>query len=336
MYPIVPASSVAAQGRLDFKAEGEDGFGAYHDLYAAGSTVSRLGPTFRAAVTAHRFPGFLMFERSIAGAVHHREEARVRHDGLDHFNLQMLRNGRMAAGLPGEERPMRPGDIVVFDTTRPQRTVVDGADYVVLSLSRDAVEAALPDARRLHGVVLPRRAAGLLGDFVLSLLRNAPTLSVDLAALGGDMVVGLLAGAAGGVAGAEPDAASDDAFALHRARAEIYIDAHLSDPTLDADGIAAALGLSRSALYRAFARTGGVARRITARRVDRMRAALRRPGEQRSIAALSFALGFGSESHCSRAFKAAYGIAPGQFRAGAYRSDGRPTGGFGDWLCELR
>lgn len=337
----MPASSTSDRRRLSFRADDPDGFGAYHDLYAVGSTVSRLGPGFSAAVTAYRFPRLLMFDRQIAGAVHHRDAARVRRDGLDHFNLQVLRAGRMVAGAAGEERVMCPGDVVVFDASRPQRTAVDRADYVAFSLPRDVVEAALPGARRLHGAVLSGGAAGLLGDLVMSLLRHASTLSADVAARGGDMVVDLLACAAG-EAGAQrsDDGAPDDALTLQRVRANAFIDDHLSDPALDAEAIAAALGLSRTALYRAFASTGGVARGIMARRLGRMRAALLRPGEHRSVAALAFELGFSCESHSNRAFKAAYGVPPGQFRAEtrgvrAAREGGAQADQFDGWLGEL-
>lgn len=325
--------------RLSFKAGNPDGFGAYHDLYAVGSTVTRIGPAFDAELAAYRFPRLLMFDRQISGAVHHRDAARVRRDGLDHFNIQVLRAGRMAAGAPGEEQLMKPGDVVVFDTSRPQRTVVDGADYVAFSLPRDIVEGILPGARRLHGVVLSGGGASLLGDFALSLVRQGSTLTADLAARGSHRIVDLLASAAGheGVLRSDDDVPST----LHRVRAEAYIDEHLCDPALSADRIAAALGLSRSALYRAFAADDGVARRIMMRRLRGLRAALRRPGKRRTVASLAFAFGFKSESHCGRAFKLAYGVAPGQFRAeargGVAIQEGEARDGrLGTWFGEMR
>ena len=332
---------ISTSQRLVFAADDVEGFGAYHDFYAGGSTVSRSGTAFSAAVVAYRFPRMLLFDRQVGGVVHHRDEARVRRDGFDHFTLQVLRSGDMAGGVPGDERPLAPGDVILFDTTRPHRTRVDGADYVTVTLVREQVEAAVPDARRLQGAILPRAAAGLLGDFILSLARHAPSLGPDSGARGAAVLADLLATAAGGVRlPAAAEGVPAEWLRLQRDRAEAFIDAHLGNPLLDADAGAAGMGLSRSTLYRAFAPGDGVARRITARRLERLRAALRRPSETRSVASLSFDLGFASESHCGRAFKAAFGVAPGQFRADArrireLRAGGGGTGRLADWHCEL-
>ena len=59
-----------APSRLDFSADGIDGFDAYRDLYGSGTTVGRTEGPFRAAVTAHRFPRMLVFNRRVAGASH--------------------------------------------------------------------------------------------------------------------------------------------------------------------------------------------------------------------------------------------------------------------------
>ncbi|WP_237478411.1 helix-turn-helix domain-containing protein [Lichenibacterium dinghuense] len=300
--------------------------------------MSRLGAGFSAAVVAYRFPHMLLFDRKVAGAMHHRDAAHVRRDGLDHFTLQVLRSGRMLAGRAGEERAMRPGDVAVYGTTRPQRTVVERAHYIALTLPRDVVESVLPTARDLHGTILPRAAAGLLGDFIGSLVRNASTMGPASAARGGAMVAELLAGVAGDAAPRRSD--DEHTLALQRARGEAYIDAHLHDRDLDVNRVAAALGLSRATLYRAFAPVDGVARQILRRRLKRLQAALAAPGELRSVAALGFDLGFASESHCSRAFKSAFGVTPGQFRAaarhaGPFEDSAARTGDLIDWYRDL-
>lgn len=304
------------QGRLAFKADNVDGFGAYHDLYAGGSTVSRLKTDFSATVVAYRFPRLLLFDRRVTGAIHHRDQTHVRRDGFDHYTLQVLRAGRMLAGQAGEEKAMRPGDVAVYGTTRPQRTVVERAHYIALTLPRDVVERALPSARKLHGTILPREVAGLLSDFVLSLLRNAPAIGSDSASRGGAMVAELLACVVGdGRIRDSGIAEADESLSLQRARGENYIEDNLHDSELSVDRVAAALGLSRATLYRAFAPLDGVSREILRRRLIRLRTALTQPDDLRSVAALGFDFGFASESHCSRSFKAAFGITPGQFRA---------------------
>lgn len=298
--------------RLDFEVGDRQGFGAYHDLYASGSTVSRVAGPFSASIAGFRLPGLLLFDRQITGASHRRDAARVRTDGFDHFVLQILRSGRMGAGVPGDEKWMGAGDAVLFDTTLPQATVVERADYITLSLAREQLAVLLPEARSLHGTILPRAAVGLLGDFAHSLIRHSTRLGPEVTLRSGAFVAEMLAGAVAAVTG--PRDAQEDALALQLFRARSFIEAHLHDPTLDAGRIAIALGLSRSTLCRAFAPLDGVARQITIHRLKTLRAALRSDRETRSIAALCYAVGFSSESQGNRAFRAAFGVAPGQFR----------------------
>ena len=303
--------------------------------------MSRTEGRFRAAVTAYRFPRMLLFNRRVAGAAHHRTADRVRRDGFDHVNLQVLRSGSMAAGAPGEERPMRSGDIVIFDTARPQRTFVAEADYVSVAITRDAITMALPDVGSLHGVVLSGGAASLLADFLLSFGRHAASISPALASESAGVAGTLLRS----VIGSSPAMAmrrSDASVSIemHRWRAETFIDAHIDDRLLDADRVAAGIGVARTTLYDAFSPVKGVAREILNRRIRRLYEALLRPDERRSIAALAFDLGFADESHCNRAFKATFGRPPGQFRAESRRVQASPgpalkAGGWAAWWSDI-
>ena len=318
-----------------------DAFGRYHDLYSVGSTVTRLEGTFSARMQAYRLPGLLLFDRQISAAVHHRDAGRVRRDGFDHFNLQVMRSGRMLAGMPGDERRLSPGDVVLFDTSKPQRTVVQEADYVAVSLSRELVEAVLPNAGRLHGKVLPREVAEPLGDMIQLVTRHAAGLAPKVVSSSAQMLASFLADL-DGAGTVDPDHWIGP-LEVRKLQGEAYIDAHLGDPGLDAEAVAAGIGVSRSVLYRAFAPVGGVTRSIVRRRLTVIRSALQRPGESRQVSVLASAYGFTSESHCNRAFRATYGLPPGQFRTAARSrctsaEAGPPRqGGFSaEWLRSLR
>ena len=327
--------------RLIFPTVVADGFGAYHDLYSSGTSVSRLETAFKASVVAYRFPSLLLFNRVVTGASHHRDRSRLRRDGFDHFNLQVLRSGKMLAGTPGNERAMGPGDIAVFDTSKPQRTVVTDADYVSIAILRRAIEGVMPNADRLHGSILPVASAGLLSDFILSLGLRASMLGTDIAASSATFVGRILAEAAGAVnvVRNSPENGTEDSM-LQRWRAEAYIDANLSSRVLGPDQVAKAVGMSRSALYRTFNPTGGVSAFILERRVARLRLLLLRPNETRTIADLAAVLGFAQESHCSRAFKEAFGTSPGQFRDAAretlvLQTVARAPQGWSDWWHDV-
>ena len=298
-----------------FAAEnGADGFGAYRDLYAIGSDVAASGAPFRARVDGYRFDRLMMFERRLSGIVHSRNPARVRRDDYDHYMLQLLCAGTFHGGAFGEEHVLAEGDIVLFDMTRPQRTAADGAHFLTLSLPRDVVEATAPRAGRHHGRILPRARSGLLGDLMRSLARRGDTVPEKAAAQVSRAVAELVAVAIGTEASREAVSPARMA-ALRLERAQAFIDARLADPNLDADAVAAGVAVSRSVLYRLFLPAGGVGHYITTRRLEQLRAALQRPTDLRSVSTLAFDLGFSSESHCSRAFRAAYGMPPGRYRA---------------------
>lgn len=290
-----------------------DGFERYRELYRAGSDVAPTGTPFCASVAACRVGRLLVFDRRLHGVEHSRDAARVRRDGFDHFTLQLLRVGRFHGGALGEEHRLRPGEVVLFDMTRPQRTRADDARFVTVSMPRELVERAAPNARRHHGQPLPASVSGLLGDLMVSLARRAATLRPEASDGTARALAELLAGALGQV---EPRGEASAAILADRrlARAQAHIEAHLADPRLDAGAVAAASGLSRSVLYRLFEPMGGVAQFILSRRVAALAASLRNPDEMRSITTLTYDHGFSSESHCSRAFRAVHGLPPGRFR----------------------
>ncbi|GJD46743.1 hypothetical protein AFCDBAGC_4627 [Methylobacterium cerastii] len=319
-----------------------DGFGTYHDLYAHGSDVALTGEGFYARFQAHRFPRMVVFDRHLNGLVHSRGAARVRRDGFDHVNLHLLLAGRLSGGVPGDEVRVAPGEILLFDTTRPQSSRADHAHVVTVALARDPVEGSLRGLRGFHGTVLPEASGGLVADLMVSLARRASAMNPRAAAGAARALTTVLAAVLDDRTGLgfDPDTEAQLVL-LRRERAEAFIATRLSDSTLDAETIARGVGVSRSVLYRSFSEDGGVANVLRLRRLESLRACLRRPSETRSIAALAFACGFGSESHCNRAFHAAFGRPPGQFRADLQRARASRAGiadarsQLAAWLCEL-
>lgn len=94
-----------------------------------------------------------------------------------------------------------------------------------------------------------------------------------------------------------------------------YIKDHLLDPELSPDTVAKQLGLSRARLYRLAEPLGGIKKHIRAERLQLAHEKLLNGGEDvRSITALAFDLGFGTETAFRRAFKDAFGITPSQLR----------------------
>jgi AraC-like DNA-binding protein len=305
------------------------GFGAYHDLYPVASDVAMMGDHFHAEATAHRLSRMIVINRRLSGVSHSRSLTHVRRDGFDHIVLQLLVSGRLMGGTPGEERSLQPGEVILLDMARPQRTCADAARIVTINLPREQIEPVLPSGQNLHGAILSAPAAGLLGDFMLSLARHGSQVGTEMAAGAGGAIVELVAGSLDDLVGQTASRRQETPFtALRRERAELFIETRLGDPALCADVVARGLGVSRTVLYGLFKSSGGVAQYILARRLERLRSALRNLTEARAVAELAFVCGFSSESHCSRAFRAAFGRPPGQYRSEMRRA--RLAGGDDD------
>lgn len=300
---------------------GQDGFEAYHDLYAMVADAVRLRDSFAVEVTAERLDGMILFDRRMQGVAHVRSPRRVLRNGFDHFTAQLVLEGALAVGTPESSRSVGPGEIALIDMSRPMETRADRARVLTLSIPRSEIEAALPEPGRLHGAVVPQDRARLLSLFLGSVLdklhRHGPGDRARLARATSELLALTLAGQTlsgpdlAGPSGAGSEAVRMAAAAACRRRARHYIDAHLSATP---EEVARVVGVSRSVLYRAFEPSGGVARIIRARRLARLRTLLARPDETGRIADLAHACGFSSESDCSRAFKAAYGVSPSEYR----------------------
>ncbi|MFD1210876.1 AraC family transcriptional regulator [Arthrobacter sp. GCM10027362] len=105
----------------------------------------------------------------------------------------------------------------------------------------------------------------------------------------------------------------------HLAAAQAFIAARLSDQSLSAGRIAAAIGISERQLSRIFAEAGTSApRAILDARLDAARQQLRSPGTAPlALGAVAAQLGFASQAHFSRSYKDKFGISPLQDRKAA-------------------
>lgn len=95
-----------------------------------------------------------------------------------------------------------------------------------------------------------------------------------------------------------------------REKAARIVRRNLATPGLGPAMIAAALGISRSSLYRAFEPHGGVAAYIQRERLDEAYRRLSIPGQRGTISALAWELGYPDPSTFTRAFRRRFGHAP--------------------------
>jgi len=285
-----------------------EGFAAWREAIAGLYEVEPAPPSGSAgfsgvAMAIHLGPLVIGVMR-VDALAYHRSPAKIRADGLDHFVLGLSDPGSTPSAAP---------TVLIQDLGQPLALPMAPLNGACIILPRDVMARLVPGAEALHGVRLGGTMAQLLADHTWSLIRAAPALPVRqaplLARATQQMIAACLGPARESLAEARPQIQ-----ATLMVRARRHIDANLMDSGLSAARLAAALGLSRSALYELFAPFNGVARYIQGRRLERIHAMLADPAEQRPIAEIAHDHCMTSEAHFSRAFRKRFGHAPREIR----------------------
>jgi AraC family transcriptional regulator, positive regulator of tynA and feaB len=156
--------------------------------------------------------------------------------------------------------------------------------------------------------------AAILRNLLLNILEVGPSLFAEQRAAALAAVIQLL-----GIPNLR-EPFGDLAPAEHRLHATLaFIDAQLSDPTLNAERVAVSQGLSRRRLDQIlFERLGSsLSAQIWARRLNQAASDLRDPRfERRTITEIAFGVGFEDAAHFARAFKRQFGVTPWEWRTG--------------------
>jgi AraC family transcriptional regulator, positive regulator of tynA and feaB len=232
-----------------------------------------------------------------------------------------MRSGCLTVEHGREEvTQLRSGELFVSDYGRQMRMTWAPHGFLFLVLPRKMVEAAL--GRRAHfgtRTVRKLQAQGL-----------APLLRMQLRMLalrasqldGGEWAAGLAA-------------STDLALAVLRRHFDLgnlrtdhgppalfevarrFIERQSRRPDLDAGGIAAELGCSRSQLYRAFAAQGqSVVRYLRDLRLDRARELLATAPPELTVGAIAYRCGYTDLSAFGKAFRRRFGVSPSDCRGG--------------------
>lgn len=264
----------------------------------------------------------------------------IRRSDTAAFRLYLPLTGPPVGFEVGDDRWLvPPGGLFLSDLAQPGRLVTSGAnESVIVYLSRQEVEAVVPRAANLNGLMLEGRLTGLLRHHVAGLgaALAAPGTPASAAPALARATVQLLAAAVSGVAPREEARhALDDAL---RRRIADHVEAHLLEPELSQEQLCRTFHMSRATLYRVMQPLGGVASFVQERRLARIRAALLDPARHHHLGRLAEEHGFASQSHMSRAYKARYGVSPsetGSAAIAAVPADSDDRAEFARWLRVL-
>jgi len=329
-----------------------DQFDAWHESISVIFDVAppadhRPDSGFAATVRGWHLGGLLVSAVDFDDQRFVRDRRKTVVDGLDHYLVQLYATGGLVGEAGDRGRVLHGGDVQILDLTQPNVTQAAPSGTVAIVVPRETLDQALPAPGDLHGLILRGNSGmgGLLGDYMRSLVTRAESMTVAEAPLVAqattDMIVACFQSTAETAERAR--AAIDTTM---RQRIQRQIAAHLESPALQAEALCTEFRISRSQLYRLFEPLGGVAHYILEQRLARACAELCNPAhDHRRIYEIAFALGFSSEAHFSRVFRATFGLSPSDARARAQatRVDAsRPetadiaNGGYEDWVRELK
>lgn len=238
------------------------------------------------------------------------------------FYLIMQIEGRTRLAQMRDEVVLHPGEMTLIDSGRPcsfhyDRSSLQYSLHIPRGLlERPGRRVALPLARPVTGMSLGILAATLRAAFEAGPGCNPAEAGAVREALLG-LATAMLLGRE------EPTDEPATLDRLHR-----WLEARLGDPALSPELAAGANGLSARQLHRLFARAGeSMGEWLRRRRLEECAAALRDPAQAGcGIGEIAFAWGFSDAAHFSRAFRAAYGMSPRDWRLTPLVKDGVAAG----------
>ncbi|HEX8005159.1 MAG TPA: helix-turn-helix domain-containing protein [Trebonia sp.] len=217
----------------------------------------------------------------------------------------------------GGTRSLRPGNILICETDQPfARGFTRGLEELVIKVPRE-VWTARTDAAFPAGPVVG--AFGGRDPYGQSLARVVGRAARKQRVVPAEenLVLDLVAALAAGRNAARA--------AAHRAAAKSFIEEHLTDASLGAGQVAAAIGISERQLSRIFAADGtSVPRHILARRLQLAYSILSHgatshgEGATETVADVAARCGFTSVTYFSHAFRAHFGQRAGDVRRGSF------------------
>ncbi|QKJ21268.1 helix-turn-helix domain-containing protein [Microbacterium hominis] len=241
----------------------------------------------------------------------------IARDDRAFYKLSLMVAGSGMLVQDDHETVLAPGDLAVYDTSRPYALVFDDTmRTIVLMVPRHGIGVPPSQMRELTATRLGGAdgAAAVVASFLAQLSAQAAQLAAPTRARlmrsALDLATTLFLDRLG-------PAAVDDPHTALLQRVHTHIDRHLGSPELTLSSIAAAHFISTRHLQGLFHDQGTtVSSWIRQRRLERCQRDLADPALRHvPLSAIGATWGFVEAAHFSRTFKAAYGVSPRAFRA---------------------
>lgn len=299
-------------------------FGEWHDAVSATFVPLEAASCGRSAWRGHlqsRSIGSVQLSRVSGDAVLVRRTPRgIQRSDPHHLKLGVQVRGRCVLEQEGREVALVPGDLVLYDTSRPYRLSFDEAfETLVAMFPRRLLR--VPD--RSVDTVTARRVSGRRGvgaavrPFLDALTRQLDQDDVTPSTRLSDAVLDLLAATLADELDCGSVVPEDTYRRALFLRVLSFIDAGLDDPDLNVAGIARAHHVSVRYLHKLFEDEGRtVMGHVRQRRLERCRRDLEDPVlRDTPISEVAGRWGLCNPAAFSRAFRRVYGMSPSDWRA---------------------
>ncbi|MGP3987207.1 helix-turn-helix domain-containing protein [Streptomyces sp. 3N207] len=241
------------------------------------------------------------------------------------LQFALVRSGPHVIEQNRHRAPAQPSELLLFDSSRPFDGYADG-EALLLQVPRQALPFRVHGLDRLIARPLPgnQGTGRLLAEFLTRTARDGYSRTTqDAARLGTvalDLAAAVLADHLDRVAEIPADSRQRALYLCIIA----FVQRRLGDPALTPGEVAAAHHISLRSLHRLFQQHGtSIGSWIRSRRLEHCRQDLADPRERRTpIHAIAARWGFPRPGDFTRAFRAAYGTTPSDYRHRAHQADG--------------
>ncbi len=243
----------------------------------------------------------------------------IRHADPEFYKFGLQVSGSSIVEQDGRRARLTPGDLVIYDTSRPYRiSFSDDFRMIVAMFPRKLVRLPEDHMAELTAVRLAGDAGlcALIAPLMKGLSRGLGTATTVIAAHLGDAVVDLVTAAFAQQMQLPLDDESAPTRRMLRARVGTFIEENLHNPNLTSKAVADAHFVSVRYLQKAFKAEGmSVSAMIRTRRLERCRRDLAAPyGRDVPIVTVAQRWGFTDAAHFSRLFRSAFGQSPSEYR----------------------
>lgn len=244
----------------------------------------------------------------------------IRDSDLGLCKIDLAIGGRGVFEQDERQSVLRPGEFLLMDLSRPSHVAIDRwhEDAIVI-FPRALLPVRHKEMRELTAVRFSPADpyAALVSSLVTELTRNLDTYACDRDPRIGTAFIDLLSLAIATRLDRVPAVPAKSRQNAMMLRVQAFIEEHLGDPGLSPGLIAAAHHISVRTLHKLYeAEEQTITASIRRQRLERSRQDLLNPGlRDRPVSAVGARWGFPDAAAFSRAFRAAYGVPPAEYRA---------------------